>query len=380
MLWPFAPVSPYTESLEWASDVLDSWAGSQRIRLREAPNQRFSLGHTFSFAQYERARLMVQATGAGPWQLPIWCERQRVSVASGAGSITVDTTTSDYRDGGLAVLWASDTDCEVVTVASVAAGSLTLTGTVAGDYADAFVMPARVAYTTSGLEAQRSVQPRVAASIEFVAYEGVDLSASSYTLYRGYPAVTDCPRIGAGGFTDQLLWPVELVEGLGTPFHDPASGRVTRSATLAWKPYTRAALWDLRCFLHSLYGRQKAFWVPDHTRGLTLASPVSPGDSTLTVQAVGLNATAETGDLYLQTTGGSVARLQYTAVTPSGSTEILTLSGTAGISATPDTVRTLCLMRLCRLAADGVQLEHQYRGRDRDITHVAVACTEVPFA
>jgi hypothetical protein len=119
--------------------------------------------------------------------------------------------------------------------------------------------------------------------------------------------------------------------------------------------------------------------VPDWTRGLTLTASVSPADTTLTVRSVGLNTTAETGDLFLKTVGGSITRLRYTSVAPSGSNEVLTLSAAAGITATADSVRTLCLMRLCQLAQDGVQIQHQYRGRDRNIAHIGAVCTEVPI-
>ena len=129
-LWPFCPRADFTEALAWYTDVLPSYSAEQRIRLTNAPRQSFAYSHAFTPRQYERAKLMMQNSGAAIWYLPVWAERQRVSVGSGAGSITVDTTASDYRAGSVAMLWASDEEYELVITDAVASGSLTLAGEI----------------------------------------------------------------------------------------------------------------------------------------------------------------------------------------------------------------------------------------------------------
>jgi len=107
-LWPFCPRIEFTEALTWRSDVLQTWSAEQRIRLTNAPRQSLGYSHALTHRQYERAQLLMGNGGASSWDLPMWAERQRVTVSAGAGSVSVDTTASDYRAGGKALLWASD--------------------------------------------------------------------------------------------------------------------------------------------------------------------------------------------------------------------------------------------------------------------------------
>lgn len=381
-LWPFCPTPEFTETLEWVSDVIPTYSSEQRIRASSAYRQALALNHAMNFRQWERAKLLVQLVGGGEWYVPLWHERQRVSVSAGAGSVSVNTTASDYRAGSYACLWASDEACEVVAIASVSAGSLTLTGTSSRAYDNALIMPARVAYAPDGIEGSRTVQPLVPVSAEFLVYDSEDLAdASLYPTYRTYPVVTDCPRLGSGSFSERIARTVETVDnGIAAPFFDTVSDRLSRGLGLAWMPDTLADLWDLRRFLCALYGRQKAFWVPDWTRGLELTDDIAPADTTIRVRAVGLNGAAETGDLFIQTTGGTISRHQYTSVAVSGADEVLTLSAAAGVTVSIGAVRTLCLMRLCRLAQDRVEFAHRHLGRDRQMTGVMVRCDEVPFA
>lgn len=381
-LWPFCPAAEFTEALEWTSDVLPAYSAEQRIALTYAPRQTLNFTHAMTFRQWERAKLLMQLVSGGSWYVPLWHERQRVTVGSGAGSITVDTTASDYRASGYALLWESDEVCEVVAVNTVGASALTLTGTTSRAYTAGFVAPVRVAYCPDGLEGDRSVDPIVQSSAEFIVYDSEDLADSSlYTTYRSYPVITDRSMVGSGSFNEQIARQMDVVDnGLAVPFYDSVSDRLARSLGFAWMPSTLADLWSLRTWLHALRGRQKAFWVPDWTRGLELTDDVAPGDTTISVRAVGLNGVAETGDLMIRTTAGQLSRHQFTSVAVSGASEVLTLSGAAGVTVAMGSERTVCLMRLCRLAQDRIEFAHRYLGRDRQLTSVMVRADEVPYA
>jgi hypothetical protein len=380
-LWPFCPTPEFTEALEWASEVLSAYSAEQRIRQSSAYRQTLTLAHTMTFRQWERAKLLVKLVAGGSWYIPLWHERQRVSVSSGAASVAVDTLASDYRPGGYACLWASDEACEVVTINTVGPSSITLTGTTSRAYDNGLIMPARIAYAPDGIEGSRTVQPAVPVAAEFLVYDDTDLGdASLYPTYRTYPVVTDCPLLAGGSFSEQLARSVDSVDNaIAVPFFDAVSDRLSHSLGLAWMPDTLADLWDLRQFLCALYGRQKAFWVPDWTRGLELTDDIAPADGTIRVRALGLNGVAETGDLFLQTVSGTTSRHQYTSVAVSGDDEVLTLSGTAGVTVGISSVRTLCLMRLCRLAQNRIELAHRHLGSERQITSVMVRCDEVPI-
>lgn len=380
-LWPFCPGPEFTEALEWRSQAIRTYSAEQRIRASSSFVQTLGYSHPMTFRQWDRAKLLARSVAGGQWYVPLWYERQRVSVSAGSGSVAVNTAASDYRASGYALLWASDEACEVVAINTVNPSSLTLTGTTTLSYANGLIMPVRVGYCPDGIEGARSAEPYVPASAEFIVWDGEDLAASSYPAYRGYPAIPDCPMVGSGGFQESLIREVDIVDnGIAAPFFDTVSDRLSHALALAWMPDTLADLWELRTFLCSRYGQQKAFWVPDWTRGMELTDDIASADATIRIRSIGLNNAQESGDLFLRTVSGSVSRHQFTGVAVSGNDEVLTLSGTAGVNVAIADVRTLCLMRLCRLAQNRVEFAHHHRGHDRRVTSIMVHCVEVPFA
>lgn len=379
-LWPFAPADTFGESLQWRADVLPAYSSEQRVRLLNSPRQSLHFTHRMTHRAYERAKLLMQSVAGGTWYVGLWHERQRVTVSAGAGSVTVDTTASDYRAGGYALLWQSDALCEVVTIASKSGSSLTLSGTTANAYTSGLCMPCRVAYAPDGIEASHSAGPIVEAQVEFTVFDTVDLSDSGlYSTYRSHPLVSTASVIGTGSITERVQQEVGTVDnGLAAPFFDTALNRVTRALGLAWLCDTLAELWALRTFLHSRYGRQKGFWLPDWTQGITLAANISPSNTTITIVAIGLNNVAESGDILIKSAAGVLTTLQYTSVAPSGANEVLTLSGTAGITLTTEQVGTICLLRFCRLAQDRIEFEHTNTG-DGLISRAVALANEVPI-
>lgn len=379
-LWPFCPSPGVTETLTWLTDVVESYSAQQAIQLRAAPRQGFAFEHTFTFRQYERAQLLMEYAAYGEWDLPVWHERQRVSVNSGVSVIPVDTTASDYREGGMCVLWQSDEACEALEIIAIAPGSLTVSSPTSRAYIDALVMPGRLARCIDGFRALRSVRPILSATVEWIVYEGVDLGNDSlYPAYRAHPVITDPPCIGGGTIELGVSRAQQVVDGqTGLPYFSAASDRVRRPLGMGWMVTTAADLWALRGFLHALKGRQKGFWLPSWSRGMRLAAAVSPASTTITIPAIGLNGVAESGDLMVRTTSGQQTFLRYTSVAPSGGNEVLTLSGAAGVAIDPGDVQTLCRMHFCRQTADLVQISHQHTGRGQ-VSTVMILAEEVPI-
>jgi len=377
-LWPFAPADVFTESLQWRSDVFPAYSTEQRARLLSAPRQTLHFPHRFTHRAYERAKLLVKAVGSGSWYAGLWHERQRVTVSAGAGTVNVTTTASEYRTGGKAILWQSDELCEVVTIDSKSGSALTLSGVTTNAYTNGVCMPCVEAYAPDGLEASHSPEPIIEGQMEFTSYSSVDLGSSGYSSYRSHPLVTDATVIGAASITENIVQPVDQVDnGLATPFLDATLDRLNRSLGLAWLADTLAELWTIRTFLHSRYGMQKGFWVPDWTQGISLAANISAAHTTITIVAIGLNSVAEAGDILIKSAAGVMTPLQYTSVAPSGANEVLTLSGAAGINLTTAQVGSICLLRFCRFAQDRIELEHMNSG-DGIISRVVAMADEVP--
>lgn len=379
-LWPFCPRPEFTEALTWRTDVLPTYSAEQRVRLTHTPRQSFGYEFALTHRQFERARVLMASGGAGEWDLPVWAERQRVTCAGGAGTIAVDTTASDYRAGGKALLWASDEACELVTIDAVNASSLVLDGVTVAAYTDALIVPVRTAYCLGGLTSTRPAGPIVNVQTEWLCYDGVDLSDGSlYSTYRSHPLVNDCPRVGQSAFSERVAVPSSMVDnGLSPPKVFATRSIPDRAVGMAWMPQTLPDLWAVRCWLHSIRGAQKAFWLPMWIRGITLAADISAIDTTITIRSLGLNGVAEAGDLFLRTLSGAEYTFRYTSVAASGQNDVLTLSTAAGASIAASAVDVLCPLHCVRLEQDRVEFAHLYRGRDRQITTIQLRAIEVP--
>lgn len=360
-LWPFIPTDEFTESIEWVTDVIAAYSAEQRVRLANAPRGRLNFDHMLSPRQYQRARVLMLAGAASSWTVPLWHEKQTVTVSSGATSISVDTTASDYRVGGVAVLWTDAETCEAVTISAKTSSTLTVSA-VSRTYTGALVMPGVSARCVGGLEVSRTVDDYVSASVEFSTYANADLASSGMyaTTYRGYPVIDDPAVIGNGSVTERIEWDQDTVDnGIAAPFMDTLKSRAAVSAVAAWYTTTLAGLWELRQFLHYLRGKQKAVWVPEWTGGITVAANITSGGTTITITAIGLDANVEAGDLMVQTTAGALHNFRFTSVATSGANEVLTLSAAAGVNITTTNIRRACLLRLCRLDQDRVEIIHR---------------------
>lgn len=379
MIWPFCPVPQFNESLIWNTIILSPFDSESRQSLGDSPRTIYSLPFAMSFRQYERAKLIVELNGTAPWSLPSWESRQRFSAAASATSISIDTTISDYRAGSYAILWKSDETYERVLIDTVNPSSLTLDAPTVNAYANGYCMPERTAYLLNGLEATRTVQPIVSASTEWGCYDGIDLSSSPYPTYRSHPIITDCPRIGSNSLSDRIEWPNEMVDSsLGVPYFDTTRGRINRQTGMGWIAKNRSELWSVNRFLHACKGRRKGFWHADWTRGIELVSTIASGSTSVTIKAIGLNVAAESGDLLIKKKSGTTHYLQYTAVAPSGSNEVLTLAGTAGFSCSPSDIGTFSRMRFMRFDHDRFEINHQHTGSGQ-VSTIMAQMVETPL-
>ena len=375
MIWPFIPRDEYLESLEWRNDVIQAFSAEQRISLLSAPRQTLTFDHALSPRQYQRARLMMINNASGLWTVPIWHEKQTVSVTATDTTITVDTTASDYRVGGLAIVWASDSSYETVTISNKTGSSLTVSALTA-TYTNALVMPAISCRAIGGLEVSRTVDDYVAASVEFVSQSATDLADGGlYGSYRSYPIIDDPAVVGGDSVSERIEWPQDLVDnGLASPYADTLRDRAQQRFHAGWYLTSQSSLWAVRQFLHSLYGKQKAFWVPSWSSGLDVQSNITSGGNTITILAVGLNSTLEAGDLMVQTATAQYY-FQFTSVAPSGADEVLTLSAVAGVNINVADIRRACLLHHCRLAQSRIEIIHRNPGH----ASIMVECDEVPL-
>lgn len=380
-VWPFKPLVEYSETLSWLTSVHQAKEAEQRSSLRTRPRQTYDFSYAMTPSQFSRAKLITEHLfddgGDGSVLLPIWTDLQVLGgVSSGATTLTVDTTTSHYADGGQAILWESDTVFEAVTIDTVSAGSLTLTESVSRDYTGARVMPLCEAWFTSRFRVSRTPESVQYADAEFLVPQISDLSDDSlYDSYLSHAVLSD-PSVVTSSIRETY--------GLDLDDFDTETGLVyqrtkrnygsTRSV-MTWIKSGKADAWSLRQWLHSRRGQCKSFWAPSWNNDFSLAAPIGAADTEITITDGGWIAADSLHIAVIPWSGAPTYHQVDSIAGNSDGTETLNLASAAGIDLAVSDVKKICLLRMMRFSADRIEIEHTGAGK----VSVSVPVIECPI-
>lgn len=370
------------EGLIFRTDRLRAFSTDQRIRLTDIPRRTFNHTYRWTGRQYEIARAMLRGQLPGPLMVPDWTAFSRVSASAGAMSIAFNNTSPAIAASDTAVIirrnTAGDTEqYEELDISGSNSSGLTLGTALSADYDNAIVAPLIECDASEGLSATRTVLPVRDAQIEWTSYTGddIDENDSSHTTHRGHRVLTECSRLGDGSIPAGLIHPFDAVDnGIARPYLDTIQDQPVQQFGAAWQPQTRADAYVLRQFFHTIKGRQKAFWVPDMNRGLTLAANIANGAGSISIRNIGFTDGYGSGDLFIKTLNGNVYTLQVASSVEAGANETLTLSVGAPAAITVANVDKFSMMFCVILAADRIEWLHRAVGGPK----VVVPVEEVP--
>lgn len=366
--WTFEPnwIEPVLERAAWLTDVQVSRDGNeQRRQLRGGP--RVSYEFVFDVEGDARRLLENVLAGAGGrvFALPVWPDlRHLVSVAAATStSIDVgDTSGTDFRADGLAVLLGPANTFEAVEVESIDAGVLTLKAPLENTWpAGTRVYPARASYMREGRGFAQSTRNYARGLARFETIEEVTRpELDEQTTYRGYPVMTHEPNWRVAPEIDYARKLGEIDYGPGAPFVFDHAGVPLPELRLLWTALDRAQANNLRAFLWARRGRQKALWVPTWADDLRIVGYEN---------AVGLLDVAHCGivdnvanithrkDLRLELVDGTVLYRRITqAQEISSSTERLTLDTPLGQDLEAADFARVSWLMLLRLDQDAVEI------------------------
>jgi len=144
---PQQPQRPMTEILEWATDVFTAHNGTEKRKgIRNSARQTFDMNFPVRLDDVPRAFNMIYAGLNRTWLVGLWTEAQTtVGIPEGATYIAATTEPYSFRDGDLALVWASPTEYSIVTIAGISADGLALSTPVDRSYSEAMLLPMRSA-------------------------------------------------------------------------------------------------------------------------------------------------------------------------------------------------------------------------------------------
>lgn len=367
--WPVPPdwSAGVRERLQWLTEVLAARNGVvQKREMRLAPRREFS----FAVVAGGQDRRVVDALlfdrGARRWALPVWHDVQLLAapLTAGGDTITCATAGFDFRVGGSAMLWRSVNNFELVTIDSIGAASLTLTGTLARSWAPGTrLYPTRTARNIQSSEESAWNDDAGERRVDFVVDEPCDWPAAlPATAYRGYPVLEHRSDESADPESSYRR-EIETVDvGTGRVHHYDFPNVSFRVASHRWLLGTRAEHSALRSLLYGLRGRMAVLWVPSMSADLVLAATLDTGSTALSVQWAGYTLfgaqQSNRRDLRIELFSGAVFYRRINGSAELGATETLTLDSALGVAIAPQQVRLISFMTLSEGASDAIEIDH----------------------
>ena len=364
LVWPWRPQRGLVESLEWLTDIIEAHDGTeQRIQVRQAPRQAFDASVMLDNpGELSRFRVAIASWQHREWGWPCWHEAVNLgaTLSAGSGSIAIDTTSADFRSGGLAIIHSSPTTYEVVQIGTVAAGSLTLVGvTTLAHPATAVVMPLRMARMGSQAKRDDYATELSKYSVTMQVTDNAALTTEAAALqYLGYDVLSDPLLMPGETMPRQIERPIDVLDpGPGAWATFARTDYPLISTDHRWHLRSRAQAWAFRRWLHRRAGMLNPVWIPSRTHDLILAVQPTAAATTLQIndvnyRNVGLNRPGMTHIAAFSASGAFVCRKITNAVAGSAGRENLTINAALGF--TP--VSRISFLCLHRFAADRVTL------------------------
>ena len=298
IVFAFCPQLKIPESLEWLTDIItpnDGVGSEQRISVRTIPRQKFTYSVPLK-TEKEQSRFEAVMFGAQKrsFGLPIWTERvtHTSTITAADGTITVDTTNADFRDESYALIWKSITEYEAVKIDTVAAGLLTLESPVVATYTGTkFILPLRIAQVNSSVKKTNSMAGLMIATVNFSVKDNIlQTGYTPATTYKTFPVLEvgskQFGRTAKASDSDSDSFVQDYESGDFDYYSDSEFNMITQG--WGFVNEDKAACWDFRLFLHSLYGMQGTIWVPTYKDDLAQADTIGAADTSFQIENIKL--------------------------------------------------------------------------------------------
>jgi hypothetical protein len=371
-VWPFKPnwSSPMVETLDWLTDVITSFEGDeQRIELRKKPRLIFE--YVVQLTGTDSARFHNLTFGAQNkmFVAPFWQQYSELTanVAITDTVLHFVTTNKRFFEGGLAILYNSTGDYEVVSITDITGDQVTIgSGLNRGWSPGTRVYPAYIGKVSQVIPFTQVTNNIVNVSILFqtepIASDPFIPSGAASTTFNGYEVVLRKSNWDTGFQNSANLAFAELDYQSGGFLNFSTNDHPKNIYSVKWVIKGEADLLDFRKLLGRLKGRLKPVYLPTWREDFELIRDETSGSNTIRVaknffsELVGVNTALQTIVISLGTT--NVIRRVTAINTSHDDYDVLTLNDTLGVNITTSTVKMICVAPLCRLTTDRIVINY----------------------
>ncbi len=295
--FPFIPETGVTEELQWRTVIGPANDGTeQRMATLIHPRQFIIMDvEVEEGPEKQRVDNFLHANTGKLVGVPVWWDQNRLSQSVAITDTTINLYSAeyaDYRVEGTAILWASETDFEIVNVDSITATTLEIssgaTKTFAAD--QTIVAPLRVAWLMGSVKTTRQTEGLTNYRIVFHVNDNeVELSdTSAFNTYNSKVLFDGFNKIETAAESWDRV--VEVVDGeTGVVNYQQLEPNARRRSQKGFITESPQELWELRGVLHALRGMQVSFYLPTKTEEFTPTAALAIATASMDFVNVGYN-------------------------------------------------------------------------------------------
>lgn len=279
---PFPPnwINPISEVLEWKTDILQAYNGSeQRRSLRIKPRRSLSYDYMIQGELTNLHDTIIWGWHSRSFAVPMWHERfvLAADVIAGTSKITLNDDLSPFADDSLAVIYVDALTYEIVRVNTTLNGELMLTVPARYSWAAGLkIYPIAMSHLGTTTNVMRVTQTTLTGKFEFLCNPVTSTAniadVAPTETYRGLEIVPDGHN-WIDGMTTDFLNEFKMADtGTGAiQYFNAAKSRMTRPFKFFLKG--KAKIKQFREFLARCRGQAVHFWIPSWNDDITIAFP-----------------------------------------------------------------------------------------------------------
>lgn len=367
-LWQVEPdwTNGITETLEWKTDILQSYSGAeQRIARRLSPRRTFEFSILINGNERARFENKLAYVGGNSWYFPIFTDvtHLETDVDLNTTVLPCSTTGRDFVIGNKVLIKSEINNINraaLLDVADVNENSITLINPLKSRFnAGACIYPVRLAVLTDVPELTRYNDDLLSAQIRFRIGEHNAFSndISHLPIYRNFPVLTMHPDWAESlkGRYERFL--IELDNGSSIPTRLDTAKLPFWVQEFRWFVTDRTEQMLLRKLFYYLTGSQKCIWVSTQISDFNI---IAVNGQILDIENVGfyeIGLMPGRKDVVITLCNGDVLyrRIEIVAAV---SDEIERLLLNDSINVNTEDILSVSFLTLCRLDSDSVSWEH----------------------
>ncbi len=358
LVLPYLFQAGLVETLSWNTKVMTSNNGyEQRMKLRNAPRQEYTFDIAIQRGQIAQLDSLLYGWRGNFFGLPISseCRGSTVPTATNSPNIDVNTEFGDFRVGGLAMLYNSPTDIELVTILSMTTNQIVTSTNITKVYATGtLVIPVQTARLLANpIRSTTGDTQRLTARFQ-VANNILLTTTPSPDQYKGLDVYLEEPLTIDAFATDTYNTRVDLVDfstGALEVFTPWLKTKTQRVFGLQFNSLEE--VWNYRLWLHRRGGKLRPFWMPTFEANFTLVTTGSLNVQLEVLDEEQLGLTTERNDIAILTTSGWLFR-EISSIEQFGNNLLVTITLSLGIDAS--TVDIISFMGKKRLTSDNLEI------------------------